>query len=450
MSRRGLLLATLSALALAVPPDTLWTRRFGGTQDEWGWWVEECCDSGFVLSGWTNSFPPMSMRGYVVRADSRGDELWNRVLSFSPGTVFQSYCVRQTRDSGYIVVGYTNAYSYDAVFWRLDPAGNELWSRHYGGMTAADYLFEVVETPDNGFIATGYTNDGSSYDLYLLRTDPLGAVVWERRYGRPQFDEKGEAIVSTPDGGYVVAGTMGSGIWLLRLDQNGDTVWTRGFGSGFSVASALVSTLDSGFVFAGYVARGLYSDGYIVRLRANGDTVWTRQVGTYELEEQFSSVGLTADGGFVCGGWHYPHPNDINIWLVRFNTAGDTLWTASYGTDSGYDYCYSAPVVSTGGCILCGRTDWQTAGRNDIWLVRVGAGSAQSEPMAPAPPAARPATVVRDAVNLPAGAGSMLLFDVCGRRVTELPAENRVTAPAPGVYFCRQSHSAAAKTVIVR
>lgn len=450
MSRRGLLLVTLSALALAVPPDTLWTRRFGGTQDEWGWWVEECCDSGFVLSGWTNSFPPMSMRGYVVRTDRRGVELWNRVLNFSPGTVFQSYCVRQTRDSGYIVVGYTNAYSYDAVFWRLDPAGNELWSRHYGGMMAADYLLEVVETPDNGFIATGYRYDGSDYNLYLLKTNSLGGIDWERLYGRPEFYERGEAVINTADGGYAVVGIQSSGIWLLRLNQYGDTLWTRGFGSGVSSATALLQTPDSGLVFAGYVARGLYNEGYIVRTRANGDTVWTRKIGTYELGEQFCSVAATADGGFVCGGWHYPNPNDVNIWLVRFNSAGETLWTASYGTDSGYDYCYSAPVVSTGGYILCGRTDWQTAGRDDIWLVRVGAGSAQGEPMAPAPPAARPATVVRDAVNLPAGAGSVVLFDVCGRRVTGLAAKNGVTALAPGVYFCRQSFSAAAKTVIVR
>ncbi len=446
MSRRAVLLLAvlLCSLLHAEPPDTLWLRLFGGEQDEWGWWVEECHDGGFVLTGWSNSYPPRSMCGYLIRTDNLGRELWNRILNFRTGDICQTYCVRQTHDNGYVVLGYTNYYSYDAVLWRFDSLGNELWRNHYGGSgTEADYLFEVAETPDNGFIATGHRYDGSDHNLYLLKTDAAGYVEWERIYGRPQYYERGEAVINTADGGYAVVGIQGSGIWLLRLNQNGDTLWTRGFGSGVSSAVSLLQTPDSGLVFAGYVARGLYSDGYIVRTRANGDTLWTRRIGTYELGEEFGSVAPTTDGGFLCGGWHYPHPNDINIWLVRFNSAGDTLWTASYGTDSGYDYCYSAQEVSSGGYVLCGRTDWQTAGRYDICLLRTEAGTGKQEERPgeiQTPPWS--STIVSHTLNLPFASCNLqlpiALLDATGRKVLDLlPGPNDVSGLSPGVYFFR-------------
>ncbi|MEO0078168.1 MAG: hypothetical protein ABIK86_04115 [candidate division WOR-3 bacterium] len=456
-------LVGLASNGVAGPPDTLWTRRFGGEEDEWGWWVEECHDGGFVLTGWSNSYPPRNMRGYLVRTNSHGDTLWSRVLSFSTGTVFQTYCVRQTSDRGYIVLGYTNAYSYDAVLWRFDSSGHELWQEHYGGSgTEADYLFEVAETPDNGFIATGHRYDGSDHNLYLLKTDSAGRVDWERLYGRPEFYERGEAVINTADGGYAVVGIQGNGIWLLRLNQDGDTLWTRGFGSGVSSATSLLQMPDSGFVFAGYVARGLYSDGYIARTRANGDTVWTRKVGTYELDEKFCSVASTADGGFVCGGWHYPNPNDINTWLVRFNSAGDTLWAASYGNDTTDDYCYSAREVSTDGYILCGRTDWQTAGRFDIWLVRTGPGIGIDEtPSAELRAPNRGPTIVNCVLYLSeAASGERIakdacLLDIAGRRVLSLhPGPNDLSRLAPSVYFGHSAianrHSAMFRVVITK
>jgi len=137
-------------------------------------------------------------------------------------------------------------------------------------------------------------------------------VSWTRTYGGSSYDW-GQSVQQTSDGGFVVAGytsSFGAGgydAYLIRTDANGDTLWTRTYGgSGHDYGYSVQQTADSGFVVAGYTySFGAGSrDVYLIRTDATGDTLWTRTYGG-EDEDIGRSVQQTSDGGFVVAGYTY-------------------------------------------------------------------------------------------------------------------------------------------------
>ncbi|MEO0107557.1 MAG: hypothetical protein ABIK62_00040 [candidate division WOR-3 bacterium] len=426
---------------MASPPETLWTRVFGGEKEEWGWWVEECYDSGFIMAGRTFSYPNNFERSYVVKTNRDGDLEWSRVLSCW-NSRNNAYCVRQTHDSGFIVAGHTEAFGHTGILYKLGAAGESLW-QHYYAPSQSTYLFEVAETPDFGFVATGQTYTSPDWNLYVVKTDSYGNIEWEREYGGSNYD-KGEAVICTSDSGYAVLGTTGSSLWLLKLGPSGDSVWARIYGA--ATGRALMQTPDCGFVLAGEAYYGPSTNGLVIRTDSSGDTIWKRTPGDYQLAEHFESVRPTSDGGYVLGGWHYPNENDINVWLAKFDSAGNEVWVGSYGGDSAYDYGYSAQEVSSGGYVVVGRTDDHGAGNYDLYLVRMGEGTAIDEQKLPV---ARQTTIRGDVRStLIAGTGLELResnlqppaarpkrCDISGRGVYGARDQGNRYRLAPGVYF---------------
>ena len=111
----------------------------------------------------------------------------------------------------------------------------------------------------------------------MIKLDGNGRKVWDRTFGGRSKDEA-RSIASTPDGGYVVAGwtqSKGAGksdAWVIKLDSAGRKVWDRTFGGSDSdLASSILTTPDGGYVVAGWTgstgAGG--SDAWVIKLKTN-------------------------------------------------------------------------------------------------------------------------------------------------------------------------------------
>jgi hypothetical protein len=99
--------------------------------------------------------------------------------------------VQQTADGGYIIVGQTFSFDVgdypDVYLIMTDPEGMMAWSRTYGG-PYADVGQCVRQTTDGGYIIAGASESSQTYyDVYLIKTDPEGALVWEHTYGYVEF-----------------------------------------------------------------------------------------------------------------------------------------------------------------------------------------------------------------------------------------------------------------------
>ncbi|HOC66927.1 MAG TPA: hypothetical protein PKG62_06005, partial [Methanothrix soehngenii] len=118
----------------------------------------------------------------------------------------------------------------DLLLIKYDERGNKLWDKSYGG-SDRDWGESIQQTEDGGFIIAGVTNSsgGEGGDVWLVRTDRNGTMLWERSYGDAARAE-GRSVQLTDDGGYIIAGlteSSGAGqegyedLWLIKTDEKG-------------------------------------------------------------------------------------------------------------------------------------------------------------------------------------------------------------------------------------
>jgi uncharacterized delta-60 repeat protein len=253
-----------------------------------------------------------------------------------------------------------------------------LWTRVYGG-NLAEGCYSVQQTTDGGYILAGYTMSYGAglYDYYLVKTNSSGDTLWTRIYGGTNSD-RANGVRQTTDGGYILGGytnSYGTGsydFYLVKTNSSGDTLWTRTYGGSSSdYGQNVQQTTDGGYIIAGYTmsfGAGLF-DIYLVKTNSSGDTLWTRSYGGSSVELCYTAQ-QTADGGYILAGSTDSYgAGSSDFYLVKTNSIGDTLWTHTYG-GSAAETCRSVQQTTDGGYILAGITNSYGAGSSDFYLVK--------------------------------------------------------------------------------
>jgi hypothetical protein len=167
-------------------------------------------------------------------ATAQLETLWTRTYGGPANDGFRSAVA--SGDGGFVAVGYTYSYGpgdVNVYAVRTDAAGDTVWMRAFGG-DGRDYAYGVCRTLDGSYVIAGYTTSfgAGGEDVYLLKVDADGDVLWSRTYGGAEPDEA-RAVCAAADGGVVVSGrteSFGSGrsdCYVLKVDAAGDTAWTR-------------------------------------------------------------------------------------------------------------------------------------------------------------------------------------------------------------------------------
>ncbi len=365
----ALLLCVLLALAFAGPAfsQQTWRRTYGGTNDDQGHSVQQTQDGGYIVTGNTNSFGN-GTQVYLVKTDAYGDTLWTRTYGLA-GNNELGRSVKQTHDGGYIIAGSTSGGWGDVYLIKTNSSGDTLWTRTYGG-ALDDQGYSVQQTQDGGYIVAGYSNSfGNFYcQIYLIKTNASGDTLWTNTFG-DSSGARGYTVQQTSDGGYIAAGSTGYGtgdIYLIKTDASGDTLWTRTYGgTNWDQGNSVQQTPDSGFIIAGFT----YSFGpgwpnvYLIKTNASGDTLWTRAYGGTDYNVG-NSIQQTSDGGYIVAGTTSSYgAGSFDFYLIKTNASGDTLWTSTYGGRN-QDWGYSVQQTQDGGYIVAGWNGY------DIYLVK--------------------------------------------------------------------------------
>jgi hypothetical protein len=424
-----LILITLLGFLYSQVPDTLWTRTFGGADSDRGYTVKQTTDGGFIIGGGTNSFG--AEHGYLIKTDEYGDTLWTRTYSGPISSVLQTY------DCGYIFTG-TIGHIYIV---RIDSLGDTLWTRIIIPSNHSSRAEEIQPTSDSCYIIVGTATDYIANDyfdeIYLLKINDDGDTLWSKRYG--QWQCFGQSVQQTYDSGYIVAGRWVAGSCLMKTDSLGDSLWHKSHDNGwlFSVRE----TTDGGFVSAGRI--DYYYDILIIKTDSLGDTLWTRTFG-----DSANNVGHcireTPDGCYVIAGYTASYGAGGNdLYLLKIRDSGDTLWTRTFGgTES--DIGYELEITSDSGYMIAGYTASQGAGSADVWLLKIAPdtfavkeakGNVTTEH-------AFGASIIKGPLVLPEDK-SCRVFDITGRVV--IPDKIK-----PGVYFIEVDGKITRKVVKVR
>jgi len=370
----------LSPISGAQVPDTLWTRTFGGLFNDFGHSVDLANDDGYVVAGESYSLDDGSYDIFLLKLNTSGDTLWSRFY----GGIQSEYgnSVIPTSDSGYALIGETRSYgagSYDIYIIKTDRNGDTLWTRTFG---SNDYEKgkSIFQTSDGGYIFTGSSRSSGlgEEDVFLIKTDSAGIGDWLRVFGGADHD-CGNSVAQTSDGGYIIAGeTESFGIgslegYVVRTDMYADTLWTRTFGgSGDDALTCIRSAAEGGYILAGYTSSfgaGM-ADGWLIKMDDSGDTLWTRTFGGAG-NDYIYSVWQTSDGGYMLGGSTESF-GAVNgdVYVIKTDSTGDMLWYWNYG-GPGEDGAASIRQTADEGFIVAGSTTSFGAGGNDALIIRL-------------------------------------------------------------------------------
>jgi len=300
--------------------DTVWIRTFGGSSDDYGYSVQQTKDLGYILVGITNSFGSGGSDVWLIKTNSFGDTLWTKTYGGIDND--GGYSVKQTTDGGFIVAGYATLARYRSDWWliKTNVSGDTLWTKIFvgNGSFQGDYGNSVELTTDGGYIVGGTINGGSApfTEPSLIKTDSLGEILWSRDFNSGSFYASGEAVKQTIDSGYILVGGYSGygylGLIINKIDDDGNLVWSKLINNSYGFA--VQQTKDEGFIISGSV--GITDSLLLVRTDFAGSILWTK---TYNSGCGYS-VQQTADDGYIITGRRLWFSGINNLWLIKTTT----------------------------------------------------------------------------------------------------------------------------------
>jgi gliding motility-associated-like protein len=272
---------------------------------------------------------------------------------------------------------------------KYDPAGNVVWaigaSGTYGNgvnslatdaagnIYAAGYYFYS----DITFGTTTLYNAGGS-DMFLVKYDPNGNVIWARRAGDNGY-EGASSVAVLASGNIVITGffdsssiTFGSAtltntgndydVFVVKYDAGGNVTWAKGAGGTFADYGRGIAADPAGNIYVAGEFESLTmtigpftltkqtvnpgfasSDLFLAKYDVNGNVLWAKSAGGNESETVNSLSVDNAGNVFLPGNYKSQSitlgsytftnadPQYENVFLAKYSTDGDILWAVSAG-----------------------------------------------------------------------------------------------------------------------
>jgi hypothetical protein len=255
-----------------------WEKSYGFSGHDHSYDILQTTDGGYFFTGFlditsaradgnTEKSGTLTRHGvgefWGTRINKIGDVEWRGYFGGTNND--RAHGVVQSEDKGFVMAGFSESDDFDISntqgsydFWmvKVDKNGNMVWERSFGG-SGIEIAYDIAKTKDNGYVVVGNTfstdgdisTDKGASDIWLIKVDDSGSLVWERSFGGSQFDAA-QAVTPSKDGGFFLIGNSKSSdldtnsnagendIWMIKTDAEGNLVWQKSFGG---------SDIDFGF-----------------------------------------------------------------------------------------------------------------------------------------------------------------------------------------------------------
>ena len=270
----------------------------------------------------------------------------------------------------------------------IDQVGEKTWSTTFGGSNS-DEARSVQQTSDGGYIIAGTTASfgGGDNDMYLIKTDGCGSMVWEKTFGSTDY-VIAKSVQQTSDGGYIIAGHIvkSSGdedAYLVKTDSEGNTDGSKGWELIISDperhhhARSVQQTSDGGYIITGSTATYVNNvkgdeDVYLAKILSSGAVDWEQNIGGGQKDRAYS-VQETSDGGYIIAGYtaSFGTGDDEDVYLIKTDSDGERTWSNRFG-GTGTDHGASVIQDTDGSYIITGSTTSPELGAvgEDIYLIK--------------------------------------------------------------------------------
>lgn len=283
-------------LRLDAAGTILWEQSFGFSGHDHSYDVIQTADGGFFFAGFLDvtqsngegnfgkGSSSLTRHGvgefWGTKLDADGNLEWRRYFGGTNND--RAHAVVQADDGGFVMTGFSESNDYDVSntkgsydFWvvKVDANGSLVWEKSFGG-TGIEVSYDIAKTTDGSYAIVGHTfstdtdiskNHGES-DMWLIKIDDNGNLLWEKTYGGTEFDDA-KGLDLTSDGGFVIAGNSKStdgdatenrgenDLWFIKTDSEGNLTHQKSFGgSGLDFGFDIVQSMDGSVVLVGEVA----------------------------------------------------------------------------------------------------------------------------------------------------------------------------------------------------
>jgi hypothetical protein len=291
--------------------DTVWTKIIPGINAEYLNDMIKTNDGGFLFLDSPSNLVTKS-NIWLIKTDGSGNLIWYDSI-VKPNYDEGSHVI-QTSDNGYMVAGQTNSlpgitgpYPYDAYIVKTNSLGDSTYTKNYGRVPDNDYAWDVIETSDSKYVFAGYGEDyGINKDqVYLIKTKPNGDTIWTRNIGGTD-NEQGYCIKETSDNKYIIAGTIYlsdsySDVYMVKTDTSGDVLWQKTYDFNTPTSGERMLVLGNGYLILGEIYNSVSESNLVLLIRTNnlGDTLWTKKIqSNYQLGDPVS-IAICSDNGYL-------------------------------------------------------------------------------------------------------------------------------------------------------
>ena len=321
--------------------DTLWQKAydFSPAGIDLGNSIIQLQDSTYIICGTKYDSTESATDAFLLKLDINGEVIFHKPIE--GGFNDRGVMHKQTEDKGFIIGGFNfdTAITSSKVFLlKTDSQGNMEWQQEYGGPYFS-YLKSIDFTKDGGFIIGGDFKNSvtASWDLYLIKTDGLGNFQWRQYYGDSLDERKGFAM-ATMDGGYAIVGYKEKpdgdiDAYIVKTDSMGNIEWEKLYG--ISTENDLFKIIrqlpDSSYMLAGGARNPIYPGDrpwvWLIKLDTQGDSIWSRKYTYYggDTDTYVEDMNLTEDGGFILTGYiiNNAMPTKNDLWLLKTDSLGN-------------------------------------------------------------------------------------------------------------------------------
>ncbi len=315
-------------------------------------------------------------------ASAQINDEWKKTYGGSADEIARS--VMFTDDGGVMIAGYTNSFgpgklrNYHMI--KTNTNGYTEWRNTFGGKYD-DEGEDIIKSENGGYLIAGSSESfqgRAQYDFWMVKTDSKGKKQWDSGFGG-KYDEKCYSVIQTDDGGYMMAGSTitygarGNDYWVVKTDEEGNKLWSRAYGGdGDDICRSIIKTKDGNYLLAGYTdSFGDPGQGaYLIKIDEDGDVIWNR-TGGGTFDDYVYDVMQVEDGGYVYVGSTTSYgAGEESFWMVKTDSKGIEEW--NYSSDGDFDeVAYAVDQSQEGTYVMTGYTSSYGKGGKDLWVVEI-------------------------------------------------------------------------------
>lgn len=417
-------LITSTSAAGAAPGEHLWSKRLGDVNEQQAQSVAVDAAGDILVTGYFAGSVdfgggPLTTPSYsapdifLAKFDAAGAHMWSK--RFGDSGTQRAFSVAVDAAGNVFITGdffgsvdfgggpLSGAGAGDIFLAKFDADGNHIWSKRFGDAgiqngtsVAADDAGNVLVTGNfQGTVDLGggpLTSVPGSLDIFLVKFDADGNHLWSKSSGYSgvktatgvAVDGAGNVLLTGYFGGSVDFGgpsgpltsAGGVDIFLAKFDPAGNRLWSRQFGDANDQGAQSVAVDGVGNVFLTGRFRGsvdfgggpliggnAYHNIYLAKFDSAGNHIWSKRFGDANHNQEAQSVAVDAggsvfvtgyfDGSMDFGDGQLTSADGFDIFLAKFGPTGNHLWSKRFG-DSDYKYAWSVAVDGTGNVLLTG------------------------------------------------------------------------------------------------